>query len=555
LIRDLVNQQLIPNYVIHSWSFTSTPEVSSKDKFDRLSVLGHLGLLFLTKALDSAGIYTPVRLGIAANRLFDVTGDGDIEPEKAPLVAGSIVIGQEYPNVRVICISVDTQWSASVAADRVLTEIFSNHNDSHVAYRGTKRFVEEYVAAPILPNDVGIRLPRHQGAVVIFGGLGNIGLQIAQQLIDSRRTQVVLVGKSSLPERTLWHDYKVTNDLTARRIRAIEALEDAGGEVLLTYADVADKEQVELVLRSAEERFGGLAGIIFATAATTADSIFRPISQLTPEDCEEQSVPKVNGLYSLASCLRNRTVDFCLLLSSNASILGGIGMYAYAAANAFLNAFATQQSDTNQTWISSCWDGWPNTLRTGQRAISSSMEEMKLNSVNSADAVARIIRCAPKGVISVSLANIEARRRFWVDAVSSSTDGLSNSVTSQDPIEGPSAHRHTKDALEDTLAEIWKKQLGAREIEKTDDFFALGGNSLTATQIIAHLRAATGLQIPLRLFFENPTIQQLAKAVTVIQSGQLTNALSFADDKEMIADLSEDEVSAAIALLSKEHDQ
>jgi thioester reductase-like protein len=61
------------------------------------------------------------------------------------------------------------------------------------------------------------------------------------------------------------------------------------------------------------------------------------------------------------------------------------------------------------------------------------------------------------------------------------------------------------------LAAIWTDLLGAAQVGLHDDFFELGGNSLTAVQMAARVRAETGVAINLRAFFEGPTLARLAR--------------------------------------------
>lgn len=81
----------------------------------------------------------------------------------------------------------------------------------------------------------------------------------------------------------------------------------------------------------------------------------------------------------------------------------------------------------------------------------------------------------------------------------------------------PKQHRASdyflEGALENALGEIWKGVLGLAHIDRHDNFFELGGHSLHAAQIISRLRAALRVEIPLRTFFETPTLADLARRI------------------------------------------
>jgi acyl carrier protein len=66
---------------------------------------------------------------------------------------------------------------------------------------------------------------------------------------------------------------------------------------------------------------------------------------------------------------------------------------------------------------------------------------------------------------------------------------------------------------EKAIAAIWQEVLRLREIGVKDNFFQLGGDSLLATQLMSRLRTTFQIDLPLRYFFEYPTIETMAKAV------------------------------------------
>jgi acyl carrier protein len=73
--------------------------------------------------------------------------------------------------------------------------------------------------------------------------------------------------------------------------------------------------------------------------------------------------------------------------------------------------------------------------------------------------------------------------------------------------------------LETVLADLWSKVLGIDRVGVHQDFFALGGNSLVAVQLIAQARKATGVRLPMRVLFDAPTVAELAVHIQELGSG------------------------------------
>ncbi len=67
--------------------------------------------------------------------------------------------------------------------------------------------------------------------------------------------------------------------------------------------------------------------------------------------------------------------------------------------------------------------------------------------------------------------------------------------------------------VEEQLADLWREVLGGESISRDDDFFALGGHSLAAGRLLARLRAALGVELPLRVVFEAPRLAEQARQV------------------------------------------
>jgi acyl-coenzyme A synthetase/AMP-(fatty) acid ligase/acyl carrier protein len=98
--------------------------------------------------------------------------------------------------------------------------------------------------------------------------------------------------------------------------------------------------------------------------------------------------------------------------------------------------------------------------------------------------------------------------------------------------------------MEEAVAEIWRQTLGITKVGVESNFFDLGGHSLLAMRVMSQIRESCGIELPLRLMFESPTIAALARKLEEAQPTEFGRILSMLENMENI---SEEEVSALLA--------
>lgn len=96
-----------------------------------------------------------------------------------------------------------------------------------------------------------------------------------------------------------------------------------------------------------------------------------------------------------------------------------------------------------------------------------------------------------------------------------SSDGSTGFITSRSEIQS-------------TIAGIWREVLRVDDVSTDDDFFGLGGHSLTASQVISRMARDLRVEVPLVEFFDRPTVAQLAEFVAVARG-----AVSDAGDRRL----------------------
>ncbi|WP_338270553.1 SDR family NAD(P)-dependent oxidoreductase, partial [Corallococcus caeni] len=511
--------------VVHCWSVTGGEPAVREERahFEHTQERGYYSLLFLAQALDTLGFDKPLRFEVVSNRLCDVTALEPAWPEKATLLGPCKVIPQEFPHITCRCIDLvlpDGGISpSSTLVGQLLTELEARAAEPVVAYRGPQRWVQAYeplrLEAAAQPGPV----LRQHGTYLVTGGLGGVGLLLAEHLARTVQARLVLVGRTGLPSRELWPEWlsqHPSDEPTCQRIRKLQELEALGAEVLVLSADVANVDAMRSALSQATGRFGPLHGVIHAAGITHGTSIFSPLRDVGLQESASQFQPKVHGLYVLDTLLRDSALDFCVLLSSNASVLGGLGFVAYSAANLFVDAFAARQNKRGGTpWISTNWDGWQVQQPNPRAQVSTSMDRYTMTAPEALDAFQRILsRGLGCGQLVVSTGDLQARLALWLQR-DAALPGAAESAAS-----APHARPHLKTPyaapltpVEKQLAHIWQELLGVEQVGLHDNFFELGGHSLLGTRVASRVRDAFQVTLPLRSLFQSPTVGQLATLI------------------------------------------
>jgi acyl carrier protein len=260
-----------------------------------------------------------------------------------------------------------------------------------------------------------------------------------------------------------------------------------------------------------EAELGALDGVIHL-AGITGEKALRLSSDLQPFECEAQFRPKVEGCYVLKDLLHDRTLDFCLLFSSTASVLGGPGMLAYAAASCFLDACAASWCLNGQRWISINWDAWvPEKTSRFLGMHESALDRYALPYSTALNLLDLITAKVPGGAVVVSSHDVNARVDEWTKEAFPE-DGEESQETHSRP-ELQTDYVAPETPLQKEIAAIWSAALGIEQIGIHDNLFELGGNSLIGLRIVARLKKDLGIEIPVSALFEGPTVSTLSQLI------------------------------------------
>jgi acyl carrier protein/nucleoside-diphosphate-sugar epimerase len=527
LIHVLRERASLPDRIVHAWSLTEHDATqSSADGFRRAQESGFYSLLFLARALASHNAGHQIELVVLSNHTQEVLGTEILCPEKSTVQGLCLVIGQEYPNVRLKHIDLDfphhtgdVHWSA----DSVLGEFLDPDSSLFVAFRNRHRWVQTFEPIrfrdPVEPRPVF----RQGGVYLITGGLGKVGIAISEYLASKYRARLVLVGRAPVPERASWKAWLNGGDgdqSVRMRIRALERIEQLGGEVLYVDANVADEGVMRLAVERIYERFGVLHGVIHG-AGTVGDKGYREIKDCTCESCDRHFQAKAHGLLVMEKVLDGKPLDFCLLLSSLASVLGGLGQAAYSSSNIYMDTLARKHNRSSSVpWLSVNWDVW----RVQDHAaidsgLGTTLKDLGMTAEEATAVMETLLAMKSTSQIVVSTGSLGARINQWIRL-----EPLQGRVPAASAAPIPSAHSE-RDEVEQLVAQIWQETLGIQEVGIHDNFGQLGGHSLLAIRIVAELRNAFQIDLAVRSLFDAPTVAQLSRYIKdqiIAEVGALT---------------------------------
>ncbi len=475
-------------------------------------------------SLGEAALPAGARLTVVATGLAAFGNEPALQPAKALLHGPARVLPNEVPGleVRVVDIAAPGERLEELV-DALIAEARGG-DGKFVAWRNGERWVQTLEPAPV---PAAATDGESGGTCLVTGGLGGLGLVLAEEIFRHRKMSLVLLGRSPpAPEAQ----------------RRIEALRAAGAQVTVVTADVTDEAALRRVRDEGRAKGVEWRGLVHAAGTAGSGALARG----TPAGRAAVLAPKVRGTLALEKVFGAEPLAFFVLMSSLSAQLGEFGQADYAAANAFLDAFATARRRTGRPALAIGWDAWRDTGMAARFVASGALAawqaEEKARRLTDAEGAEVFHRALVAGAshLIISTTDLQARRaiRPAVDALAAAPRARGPRPTLATPWRAPA------DGMEARIAALWAELLGIEAVGADDNFLELGGHSLLATQMLARLRAAGVQGLTLAAFFEAPTVAGLAGRAAVGEDGPpLVPAdrtgplpLSFAQEALWVAD-------------------
>lgn len=494
--------------------------VTPPDTLVWLSVEGSVDSPLPLDALDTAAkaAVTSLRdvldlLSGDCSRLLVVTqdayGTGTANPSQALLHGFTLALPAEHPGLTARGVDLTSGDALSAQVDALERELYSALEpdaEATVAWRSGRRLIRTSAAVTDASAAPGELPP--DGTYLITGGAGGLGSALARDLAGRGAYELILTGRSdTVPDDLL-------ADLRARGARAAR----------YHAADVSDEAAVDALFADLPPLDG-----VFHAAGTVRPGTLRSKSDA---EIEQVLAAKVSGTVLLAEALRRHGQEpaVCVAFSSVSSVQPGLAgaLGDYAAANAFLDAFATAERAAGRPWQSI---GFGPVSDAGLAAVSPVESRLRTRGLSPMTPQAAITALrtavatdAAHLLVTVPERSTQAQLRSTATRVSRTVPAPHRPTPTPLCDETAPTATSTADLIRNLLADALRR--APEGIGDDEQFLGLGLDSLTAVDLARRLETELGLPLPATLLFEHRTVGELSAHLAAQNPAPLATAPS-----------------------------
>ncbi|WP_277682437.1 SDR family NAD(P)-dependent oxidoreductase, partial [Saccharomonospora azurea] len=350
---------------------------------------------------------------------------------------------------------------------------------------------------------------RPRGTVLVTGGTGALGAHVARWLARNGAEHLVLTSRRGLE--------------ADGAVELADELAELGATTTIAACDVADRDALVTLLDGiAAERT--LDAVVHCAGAV--ERVAAPDTTL--DELSDLLAAKAAGARNLVELLGDQPLDAFVFFSSVAGVWGSGGQAAYAAANAYLDALATNRRAEGLPALSVAWGPWAESGMAATEEADRHLRRRGLSPMAPEQAIEALQRAVGQREAVVAVADIDwplfaagftvSRPSALIAGLPELADEPAETAATVEPsgfarelLDRPVDERH--DVLTDLVRELVAEVLGfssASEVEPDRAFQEAGFDSLTAVELRGKLGTATGLTLPSTLAFDYPTPAALA---------------------------------------------
>ncbi|OBH16421.1 beta-ketoacyl synthase [Mycolicibacter sinensis] len=486
--------------VLHLWNLLADTE-----SLETATTLGSLSVVHLIQALTVAGWLESPRLwwvtrGAQPAGWDDGAESAVVSVGQAPVWGLGRSIDHEHPELRATGIDLSTDGGPEELRG-LFSEIWADNRETDVALRGHRRYVarlEPYRAGQ--PGEFALSA---DATYLVTGGLGAVGGEVAGWLVERGARHLVLMGRSAP---------SATAEATLDGLRA------AGAQVTVVQGDVTKADDVAAVLAAIGASMPPLRGVVHA-AGTVDDAI---LARLDAPKLREVMAPKVQGAWNLHTLTADAQLDFFVLFSSAASVLGSPGAANYGAANAFLDALAWHRRAAGQPALSVNFGPWAGLGMFTNSELHRHFSHYGVEGMPAQDyfaALANLLAGSGGGAPQVMVLDIDWAR--WRPSAQSPllrdlqvSDGPAEAATGSGLFEAVQAAdpQERQRLLETYLRDLVAGKLGLAPavLDVAAPLNSLGVDSLITLELRIQVERELGVVVPVARLLDGPSVVSLS---------------------------------------------
>ncbi|TRW90367.1 type I polyketide synthase [Candidatus Methylobacter oryzae] len=514
-LRYLQQQQLPELRVIHLWSLDLGFDLQD-DAVMQQQTFSCFNVMHILQQLPVHSLW------LVTKQAYALTADDNVQLNQAPLSGMAKAIALEYPKIFRGMIDIGSDGDSVP----LIAELRSINTELAVALRDGRRYVGRLLPYELTQTQQAAKPIKAGRTYLISGGLGALGLQIADRLAGLGAKDIVLLARRPAGEQ---------------HRPALERLASQGCRVHALQADVASCSDMQQVAEQLKQ-LPPLAGIVHAAGEAND----KPLAQMSERDFIRALRAKVQGACLLHELSLGSQLDFFCLLSSIASIWGAKERAAYAAANQFLDALSAYRHRHNLPGLSLNFGPWQGEgmasgladelAQSGIGALHPEQVLAALPQILSEPAAQIIVADADWSMLSALFAGYAGAGLF--ERLVKAADTAVQTGRFADELRRAPQHQQ-QGLLSERLQTELRQTLGLKNNKMVDTergFFEMGMDSLMAVQFRTRLEDLFGLKLPATLAFDYPNIRQLSDFLLAGLSGRqnaVGNVPEVADNDQL----------------------
>ncbi|MGS0740636.1 SDR family NAD(P)-dependent oxidoreductase, partial [Glaciimonas sp. GG7] len=425
---------------------------------------------------------------------------------------------QEYPQLSIQMMAMEADVSASLLAQRLQAEAVLP--TPVVRYVEVQREAQREVAALALLETTDVAVPpwRDGGVYLITGGLGGLGQIFASAAAQDRKPVLILTGRSALTP--------LLNDQLA-------ALRGSGARVAYHAVDVSDTAAVTALVASVVAEYGQLNGVIHS-AGVLRDGL---LATKTAHQLREVFASKVAGLAALDQATRNIALDWFMLCSSIAGVMGNAGQTDYASANGFMDAYAQYRQDLvaqGQRQGRTVSVSWPLWAEGAMQVDAATREQMQRSTgfvaLPTQDGLTALSHALTQNAVHVVVGYGDRTRMLERLRLARAQQALPAATPKVNLSEGAVNVLQTQIAQALTGLISGQLNIASEHLEPETPLADFGFDSITLTTFGNTLNSTYGLALSPTIFFEYPSIAKLSSYLLREQRTAMEKSFKTTED-------------------------